>query len=311
MTRTAEEEVEESVFQQAYIPRNLEEVDDYERDHQRLEDGGAAAQGIYYEAMSGMLAGSAAPAKKPAAAAAELQPSLAAAEPSALERQQSPADGAPALVAGDAAAQREPEDAGAEAHRCVLTAICLAALPVLHNACVTSFIRLRSGDFSNWAENCADASFIVWVVVTGHSACTLEFLHLRLYYRRPLLLNLNLDPCSKMQYDVHSSRACRHVCRVLFGWLYNAKRGVCLCRDKQRSESRTSTSSEDDDDSDDSDSERGSGDSEYEDRPKGGGKVTQEERKAHKKAVKEAARERRKTKTPKHAKKRAVKKKKK
>lgn len=148
MTRTAEEEVEESIFQQAYIPRNLEEVDDYERDHQRLEDGGAAAQGIYYEAMSGMLAGSAAPAKKAAAAAAaELQPSLAAAESSALERQQSPADEAPALVAGDAAAQKEAEDAGAEAHRCVLTAICLDAPRVLHNAWLTSFTYLKSCEF--------------------------------------------------------------------------------------------------------------------------------------------------------------------
>lgn len=64
MTRTAEEEVEESVFQQAYIPRNLEEVDDYERDHQRLADGGAQAEGIYYQAMNGMLAESAVPAEK-------------------------------------------------------------------------------------------------------------------------------------------------------------------------------------------------------------------------------------------------------
>ena len=66
-----------------------------------------------------------------------------------------------------------------------------------------------------------------------------------------------------------------------------------------------------DDESDGSCSESGSDDSDYEDRPKGGGKLSQEERKAHKKAVKEAARERRKTKVPKHAKKRAVKKKKK
>lgn len=67
-----------------------------------------------------------------------------------------------------------------------------------------------------------------------------------------------------------------------------------------------------DDDEEDDGSEGSSGsDSDYEDRIKGSGKISQEERKAHKKAVKEAARERRKTKTPKHAKKRAVKKKKK
>lgn len=34
--RTEEEQVLDNVFQQAYIPRSLEEVDEYERDHDRL-----------------------------------------------------------------------------------------------------------------------------------------------------------------------------------------------------------------------------------------------------------------------------------
>ena len=34
--RTEEEQVLDKVFRQVYIPRSLEEVDEYERDHDRL-----------------------------------------------------------------------------------------------------------------------------------------------------------------------------------------------------------------------------------------------------------------------------------
>ena len=45
------------IFHQAYIPRRLEEVDDYEADFERLEaanGGGRAAEGIYYQTLAGM-----------------------------------------------------------------------------------------------------------------------------------------------------------------------------------------------------------------------------------------------------------------
>lgn len=49
LQRTAEEELQDSVFSQAFIPKTLEEVDDHERDFDRLAQGGGAAEGIYYQ----------------------------------------------------------------------------------------------------------------------------------------------------------------------------------------------------------------------------------------------------------------------
>jgi RIO kinase 1 len=66
------------VFREAYIPRRLEEVDDYENDFEKLAAGGGA-EGIYYQTLAGMrpdMRGSAAaPAVMQAAAAlrADLQ----------------------------------------------------------------------------------------------------------------------------------------------------------------------------------------------------------------------------------------------
>lgn len=42
------------VFHQAYIPRRLEEVEDHERDFDRLARGAGAADGIYYQTLAGM-----------------------------------------------------------------------------------------------------------------------------------------------------------------------------------------------------------------------------------------------------------------
>jgi RIO kinase 1 len=53
VVRTAEEEVAEKVWSQAFIPRKLEEVTHYERDHQRLQSGGDT-EGIYYQRIAGM-----------------------------------------------------------------------------------------------------------------------------------------------------------------------------------------------------------------------------------------------------------------
>jgi len=44
--------VEDSVFSQSFIPQNLEQVDDHERDFDRLADGAGAAEGIYYQVSS-------------------------------------------------------------------------------------------------------------------------------------------------------------------------------------------------------------------------------------------------------------------
>jgi RIO kinase 1 len=49
---TAEADVEEEVFRQAYIPRKLEGVVHFERDAQRLKEGDH--EGIYFQAISGL-----------------------------------------------------------------------------------------------------------------------------------------------------------------------------------------------------------------------------------------------------------------
>jgi RIO kinase 1 len=52
--RRAQEEIEANVFQQAYIPRALDEVDTFERDQKRLIKGGGVSEGIYYQTITGM-----------------------------------------------------------------------------------------------------------------------------------------------------------------------------------------------------------------------------------------------------------------
>ncbi len=66
VVRTAEEEVAERVWAQAHIPRKLEEVVHYERDHAALQAAAAAraaggaggagndVEGVYYQAFAGM-----------------------------------------------------------------------------------------------------------------------------------------------------------------------------------------------------------------------------------------------------------------
>ena len=55
------------IFHQAYIPRRLEEVDDYEGDYERLEGGNAAdAEGIYYQTLAGMRPDMSGAAARPA-----------------------------------------------------------------------------------------------------------------------------------------------------------------------------------------------------------------------------------------------------
>ena len=50
---TVEEEVAEKVWAQAYIPKKLEEVVHFERDHERIQKG-ENVDGIYYQAIAGM-----------------------------------------------------------------------------------------------------------------------------------------------------------------------------------------------------------------------------------------------------------------
>lgn len=50
---SAEQEVSDAVFAQAYIPKKLDDVMNYERDHARLSKG-TDTEGIYYQALAGM-----------------------------------------------------------------------------------------------------------------------------------------------------------------------------------------------------------------------------------------------------------------
>ncbi|BBN12165.1 RIO kinase 1 [Marchantia polymorpha subsp. ruderalis] len=52
-TPTAEEEVAEAVFIQAFIPKTLDQVQNYERDYERLASG-QNTEGIYYQAITGL-----------------------------------------------------------------------------------------------------------------------------------------------------------------------------------------------------------------------------------------------------------------
>jgi RIO kinase 1 len=62
------------IFQQAFIPRRLEEVDDHEADFDRLAEGGnapggggvASSEGIYYQTLAGMRADMTGAAAQPA-----------------------------------------------------------------------------------------------------------------------------------------------------------------------------------------------------------------------------------------------------
>lgn len=54
LQRTAEEELEDSIFSQAFIPKHLEQVDDHERDFERLVESAGAAEGIYYQVGQGL-----------------------------------------------------------------------------------------------------------------------------------------------------------------------------------------------------------------------------------------------------------------
>lgn len=69
VVRTAEEEVAERVWAQAFIPKKLEEVAHYERDHERLIKG-TDTEGIYYQAIAGMKADMSGAATTPAVVAA-------------------------------------------------------------------------------------------------------------------------------------------------------------------------------------------------------------------------------------------------
>lgn len=54
LERTAEDEAQEAVFRQAFIPQHLGAVDDHEADFDRLAAGSGKAEGIYYQGIAGM-----------------------------------------------------------------------------------------------------------------------------------------------------------------------------------------------------------------------------------------------------------------
>ena len=44
----------DEVWQQAFIPKRLDEVDTFERDQRRLRSGGGETEGVYYQSITGM-----------------------------------------------------------------------------------------------------------------------------------------------------------------------------------------------------------------------------------------------------------------
>mmetsp|Transcript_35425 Transcript_35425/g.100311 ORF Transcript_35425/g.100311 Transcript_35425/m.100311 type:complete len:378 (-) Transcript_35425:8-1141(-) len=64
--RTAEEEVKDAVFQQAYIPTRMDEVVHYERDHTRAQAGeDLEDRGVFYQTLMGLKPDMSGPKKQP------------------------------------------------------------------------------------------------------------------------------------------------------------------------------------------------------------------------------------------------------
>ncbi|KAI7837741.1 hypothetical protein COHA_008463 [Chlorella ohadii] len=113
ITLTAEQEVADRVFAQAYIPKKLEEVVNYERDHARLTSG-KDTEGIYYQALAGMkpdMSGARTPSQAQQAQQQQQQEqpqafAAATAAAAAGDSQQPPAG--QQAAAGQAAAAGEP-----------------------------------------------------------------------------------------------------------------------------------------------------------------------------------------------------------
>ena len=52
--RAADDGMVDEVFQQAFIPKRLDEVDTFERDQRRLRAGAGVSEGVYYQSITGM-----------------------------------------------------------------------------------------------------------------------------------------------------------------------------------------------------------------------------------------------------------------
>ena len=52
--RADEDGMVDEVWQQAFIPKRLDEVDTFERDQRRLRSGGGETEGVYYQSITGM-----------------------------------------------------------------------------------------------------------------------------------------------------------------------------------------------------------------------------------------------------------------
>ena len=85
VVQTAEEEVAERVWAQAFIPKKLEEVTHYERDHERLQKG-TDTEGIYYQSIAGMKSDMSGAATTPAVVAAAQEQLKAKEENDAIRR---------------------------------------------------------------------------------------------------------------------------------------------------------------------------------------------------------------------------------
>lgn len=108
------------MFKEAYIPRRLEEVDDYEGDFEKLASGGEAAEGIYYQTLAGMrkdMTGAAAlPALVASSKAVEIHPEGSQAHGEAASRD-GPSAGSVLVQAQGAqgSADNKPSQGGDEA----------------------------------------------------------------------------------------------------------------------------------------------------------------------------------------------------
>ena len=190
--------MEESIFHQAFIPRQLHDVVDFERVHDRMAVGGAEANGIYYDTISGMMA-------------------------------EQPRE--------DIAAQHLDSDSRQDA------------------VSVSSDCSSSDGNITTAVAHQPHSMLSVGTAACSSTAGTAE--------QQPQIATRLSKPASSAATDDDADQC--------------------------------SVSTADD----------GSSDGEAE--PRSSVTVTKEDRKTHKKAVKEAARERRKTKIPKHVKKRATK----
>ncbi|KAG2497105.1 hypothetical protein HYH03_004696 [Edaphochlamys debaryana] len=110
----AEEEVAEAVFHQAFIPRCLDEVVNFERDAERLKKGGKETEGIYFATITGMKQDGTGARVEPAMleGSAAGPSARAAVEPSGRSPASAAAEAGAAQATSSSSAAEEPGPSG-------------------------------------------------------------------------------------------------------------------------------------------------------------------------------------------------------